>query len=193
MYSRSNLHFEMLRVLVVDDEPMMRKLITFMLSRMGVEDVLLADSGPEALKILQSHTVDVITCDYNMEPMNGTEMVRKLRRDPSHPARRVPIVMVTANVELEVVISARDSGANEYVTKPLSANALKSRLVRALTDDRPFIDDPSYAGPDRRRPRIDLNYTGPRRRVTDVESSAPVLGEEDSDMELLVPVLGVED
>lgn len=171
--------FETLSLLVVDDEPLMRKLIKSMLNSLGVKKIVLAASGEEALSALRSNPIDIVTCDYDMQPMNGTELVRRLRCDHSHPARKVPIVMVTANAQREVVIDARDSGANEYITKPLSANALKSRLVRALVYEQPFIDIQKYAGPDRRRSRAGVDYTGPKRRKTDVECDVPILGVED--------------
>jgi DNA-binding response OmpR family regulator len=76
----------------------------------------------------------------------------------------VPIIVISGYTERERVLAARAAGANEVMTKPITAKALYSRLVEVIEHPRPFVRAPDYFGPDRRRAQ-DSNYDGPERRV----------------------------
>lgn len=112
-------------VLIVDDLDANRALLE---RRLEIFDyrVLSADSGAAALQLLERETADIILLDYMMPQMNGLEVLAKLRE--SRATRDVPVIMVTARAEAEAVVEALDSGADDYVTKPIDFDVLRARM-----------------------------------------------------------------
>jgi len=159
-------------VLIIDDDRHMRMLIRNVLFALGVKDVIEASDGTTALEEMKSLHPDMILCDLKMEPMGGMDFVKKLRLDHENPDRFVPIIMITAYAELKTVASARDSGVNEFMAKPLSAAALEKRIRRVLEEPRPFVEAPEFAGPDRRRGKK-VVPGGPERREREPKYLTP--------------------
>jgi DNA-binding response OmpR family regulator len=112
-------------VLIVDDLEANRALLERRLEKFGYR-ILSADSGIAALRILERETPDIILLDYMMPQMNGLEVLAKLRE--SRLTREVPVIMVTARAEAEAVVAALDSGADDYVTKPIDFDVLRARM-----------------------------------------------------------------
>lgn len=112
-------------VLIVDDLEANRALLERRLEKFGYR-ILSADSGTAALHILEHETPDIILLDYMMPQMNGLEVLVKLRE--SRETRDVPVIMVTARAEAEAVVEALDSGADDYVTKPIEFDVLRARM-----------------------------------------------------------------
>jgi CheY-like chemotaxis protein len=151
-------------VLIVEDNGPMRQLVATMLRSFGVREVLHAIDGNEALSVLSRRRVDLIICDWLMEPMNGFEFVRALRARPQDGA--LPVIMLTGEAEQGRVTAARDIGVTEYLIKPVSSKRLLTRVLSVLTQPRPVVATAAYVGPDRRR-RVDDGYRGPLRRASD--------------------------
>jgi len=97
-------------------------------------------------------------------PVDGLEMIRKVRRDPRSPRPRIPVIMMTGYNAVPRVREARDTGVTEYLVKPFSAHDLAKRLAYVINKPRDFVIASSYFGPDRRR-RNDGSYTGPDKRA----------------------------
>lgn len=112
-------------VLIVDDLEANRALLERRLEKFGYR-ILSADSGAAALRILERERPDIILLDYMMPHMNGLEVLAKLRE--SRVTREVPVIMVTARAEAEAVVEALDSGADDYVTKPIDFDVLRARM-----------------------------------------------------------------
>jgi DNA-binding response OmpR family regulator len=112
-----------------------------------------------------------------MEPMDGIELTKLIRRDPASPNRLAPIILVTGFSAVGRVGVARDAGITEFMVKPFSANDLAKRLAYVINKPRDFIDAPAYFGPDRRR-RKNPDYPGPYRRDEDSteEADTPAKG-----------------
>ena len=161
-----------LNVLVIDDDRHMRMLIRNVLFSLGVTDAIDAGDGKTALEAMKEFKPDLILCDLKMEPVNGMDFVKQLRKDPANPHRFVPIIMITAYAELETVANARDSGVDEFMAKPLSATALEKRIQRVLENPRPFVEAPEFSGPDRRRNKK-AAPGGPERRETEPKFLTP--------------------
>ncbi len=123
------------RVLVVDDNTEVVRLLQLMLERAGYEAVA-AYSGPEALERLEeagqpgSEAVGLVLLDIRMPYMDGLEVCRRIRSRPS--GATIPVVMVTALTSLSDRMAAFEAGANDYVTKPFHQPELLAR-VRAFT------------------------------------------------------------
>lgn len=124
-------------ILVVDDEPFIRDLIRRMLSDESFE-VLEAPDGPTTIVMARNQHIDVIILDVSMPGMDGREVTRRLKDDAS--TRQIPIIMLTAYDSDEQIVAGLDSGADDYVTKSVSAAQLTAR-VRAMLRVRDLQDD----------------------------------------------------
>ena len=118
-----------LTALVVEDSPTMRQLIVFALSRIRGLAVIEADDGVDALKKLASTHFDIILTDINMPIMDGLKLVKRVRADEG--LRNIPIVIITTEGAEEDRQRALALGANAYITKPIQAPQVISK-VKAL-------------------------------------------------------------
>jgi CheY-like chemotaxis protein len=154
---------DQLNVLVVDDNPQMREIVSGILIGAGVRDVREAVDGAGALEIIRAWGVNLVILDFKMAPMDGVTLTRRIRAAPDK-TRYLPIIMMTGHAQTARVVEARDAGVTEFVVKPLTGKAIVNRIEAILLRPRPFIEAPSYFGPDRRR-RADPDYKGPLRRM----------------------------
>src|SRR5262249_36818219 len=109
------------RILVVDDHVVNCELLEAMLAPHGFQ-VEQAHSGTEALARVRAHVPDLVLLDVNMPGMDGFEVARELRAKPE--TRLVPIVMVTALGDLDHRVRGLESGADDYLPKPVSRHEL---------------------------------------------------------------------
>jgi two-component system chemotaxis response regulator CheY len=118
-----------LTALVVEDSPTMRQLIVFALSRIRGLTVIEADDGVDALKKLAGARFDIILTDINMPIMDGLKLVKRVRGDEQ--LKTIPIVIITTEGAEEDRQRALALGANAYITKPIQAPQVISK-VKAL-------------------------------------------------------------
>ncbi len=144
-------NLENLILLVVDDNKNMRLVVNQVLRALGIRNVKEADDGAEALKVMKTFPIDIVICDWNMEPLDGLDFTRMIRTASDSPNPFVPIIMLTGHTEMHRVEEARDAGVNEFLAKPISAKSLYDRISVVIGTPRQFIRTPSYTGPDRRR------------------------------------------
>lgn len=115
-----------MRALVVDDSRAMRALLTKILEGLGAE-VEQADDGLAALAALRARPApDVALVDWNMPNMDGLELVRALRKDPVRPKA---VMMVTSESQHDQMVRALLAGADEYLIKPFTADAVTEKLA----------------------------------------------------------------
>ena len=162
----ARLRFELLKVLLVDDNQHMRVLLTEILRAIGVKMIFEATDGGQALQVLRGNPIDIVMTDLAMEPLDGIELVRLLRNSKDSPNPMVPVIMVTGHSTMRRVGEARDVGVTEFLSKPVTARGVIERITRVVDHPRAFVRSPRYFGPDRRR-REDPSYRGPYRRSTD--------------------------
>lgn len=142
----------MKRILVVDDERQIVRMLRASLQSSGY-DVVVAANGSDALQQLKSEAVDLIITDLAMPEMNGLELTRAVRR-----SAQTPIIVLSVRDAEQMKIRALDEGANDYVTKPFSMQELLARvrvqLRTAPTDELPEaridVGDLSIEGASRR-------------------------------------------
>ena len=158
--------FELLKILLVDDNHHMRLLLTEILRAIGVKEVFEAANGAEALQILRKNPIDIIMTDLAMQPLDGIDFVRRLRNGHESPNPMAPVIMITGHSTMKRVNEARDVGVTEFLSKPVTAKGVLDRITRVVENPRPFVRAQDYFGPDRRR-RNDPTYDGPRRRALD--------------------------
>ncbi len=160
----SGYRFERLKVLVVDDNQHMRKLVVTILQAFGVIQIFEAADGNRAWAVMREANPDVVVLDWMMDGLTGIDLVQMVRTSPQTPNPFVPIIMLTGFAQAEHVRAARDAGCNEFLAKPVSVKAIMSRLVSVIEHPRPFVRTKSYFGPCRRRRGKD-EYRGPERRT----------------------------
>jgi CheY-like chemotaxis protein len=121
------------RILVVDDERHMRRLLQFTLEKTGSE-VVLVGSGDEALQSLREGRFDLILLDLVMPGMDGFATAREIRRDPA--CNDVPIIMLTSRGQPEMREVATELGIASFFTKPFSPTVLIAEAKRRLASVR---------------------------------------------------------
>ena len=153
-----NSYLNSVRVLIVDDQDFIRSLLRHILGVLGCTNITDVADGEAAWEVIQDSAPDLLIVDWEMQPMDGIELVKKIRNDAHSPDRFMPIVMLTAHSERPRIIAARDVGVNEFVMKPISAKTLFSRLNAVIEHPRRFVRTGEYFGPDRRRKRVFVDF-----------------------------------
>jgi CheY-like chemotaxis protein len=164
-------HLAALKVLVVDDNANVQRLIADVLRAGGVGQVECAGDGLKAREMLARWDPHIVFSDWVMPHMDGLELTRSIRRaavesDPKVPNPQVPVIIVTGHRSERDVEVARLAGVNEFVIKPFTPASLLSRIQLVLSKPRPFIVSEVYIGPDRRR-KTEITYAGQLRRMSD--------------------------
>lgn len=113
------------RVLVIDDEPQIRKFIDISLRSQGYKTQL-ADTGEQGLSILATQGADLVILDLGLPDRDGQDVLRELRQ-----WSRVPVIVLTVRSGEDQKVALLDAGANDYVTKPFGIEELMAR-IRAL-------------------------------------------------------------
>ncbi|MBI2714912.1 MAG: response regulator [Rhizobiales bacterium] len=139
--------FATTKVLVVDDEHYMRKVVRTLLMSIGVRTIYEAANGPTGLELIRSVSPDLAIVDWEMPGIDGTEFVRIVRSPETFPLPNIPIIMLTGHGERSRVIESVQVGVNEFLLKPVSSKALKDRMIAVLTNPRPFVRSGDYYGP----------------------------------------------
>ena len=115
------------QVLIVDDEPNLRKILAAQLSRDGY-DVLLAEDGEQGLTLLREHHIDLVVTDLKMPKVDGMTLLRQaLAEQPE-----LPIVMITAHGTVDTAVEALKLGAFDYLTKPFDKEEVRQIVGKAL-------------------------------------------------------------
>jgi len=116
-----------MKIMLVDDSTTMRRIQKTQINSLGITDIVEAGDGEEALKVLQQNMpVDLIFLDWNMPVMDGFTFLKKVRADNAYS--NVKIIMCTSESEKSRVVEALKAGANNYLVKPFTPEALKEKL-----------------------------------------------------------------
>ncbi|MEK6725966.1 MAG: response regulator [Deltaproteobacteria bacterium] len=118
------------RILVVEDSPTMRQLITFTLKRLKDVEIVEASDGVDGLKKISAGKFDIIFTDINMPIMDGLKLVSLVKNDPAN--KDIPIVVITTEGGQEDRDRALALGANSYITKPIQATSLLATATQLL-------------------------------------------------------------
>jgi two-component system sensor histidine kinase/response regulator len=116
--------------LVVDDFEPMRKVTAGQLRSMGFLNIVMANNGREALRLLKKEKVDIVLSDWNMPVMSGLELLHAVRAD--HKLSRLPFIMITAEAERHRIKEAIASGVSDLLVKPYTAERLATHIEQAL-------------------------------------------------------------
>jgi len=119
-----------IRVLVVDDSLVSRKILIKMLKNIGLNDVVEAVEGKDGLTKVRNGDVKFIITDWNMPEMDGLEFIQAIKKEPQYQG--IPILMVSTRSEKEDIITAIKTGANSYMAKPFTRKVLKEKILSML-------------------------------------------------------------
>jgi two-component system chemotaxis response regulator CheY len=119
-------------VLVVEDQPFVRRTIIQILSQIGFSRISEADNGETGMTECLRANPDIVVCDIEMKPVSGLQFLERLRESTEVKNPRTPVVFLTNHTESDVVKKAMALGVNGFVVKPPSLGALKERVDRLL-------------------------------------------------------------
>jgi DNA-binding response OmpR family regulator len=140
-----------IKVLIVDDEHYMRKVVRTLLMSIGVREIFEAPDGLSGLDAIRTIDPDVVILDWEMPGLDGPGFLRLVRSPDSFPFPDVPVIMLTGHGERSRVVKAVQVGVNEFLLKPVSSKALHDRLAAVLANPRPVVRRGDYYGPLPRR------------------------------------------
>jgi two-component system chemotaxis response regulator CheY len=127
--------------------------------------------GAEAFDLIRASSPDIAIVDLEM-PVDGLDLLRKIRRAARTPDPTLPVIMMTSRTDLQRVLAIRNAGANEIIRKPFTPAAVLARIASVIDHPRAFVTDGGFVGPDRRRSGSG-SHRGPFRRRSDPHRAPP--------------------
>ncbi|MDU1574443.1 MAG: two-component system response regulator GlrR [Pantoea sp.] len=171
------------RLLLVDDDPSLLKLLGMRLSSEGYQ-VTTAGSGPEALRLLQKEQIDLVISDLRMDEMDGLALFGEIqKRNPS-----LPVIILTAHGSIPDAVSATQQGVFSFLTKPVDRDALYKAIDDALAQRAPASDDRWREAIVTRSP-IMLRLLEQARMVAQSDVSVLINGQSGSGKEVLAQAI----
>ena len=140
-----------IKVLIVDDDHYMRKVVRTMLAAVGVVRVHEASNGAAGLHAIKEINPDIVFVDWEMPMIDGLQFIKMVRSPATFPTPDVPIILLTGHGDRWRVIEAARLGVHEYLLKPVSTKALLERIAAVLIKPRKMVQLDRYYGPTPRK------------------------------------------
>ena len=120
-----------LDILLVEDEPVTRRMVRGHLERLGIRKIREAENGKAALEEIKVKIPQVVITDWGMPQLNGLQLLHIIR---NHEAlKHVPVLMITSRSEKDYVLTAAQEGVSAYIVKPFDATALELKISKMLS------------------------------------------------------------
>jgi len=123
--------YSSMTVMVVDDEEMLRDILTDQLELLGFAHVLTAQDGDDAIEQLNFNDTDLVICDYQMPNMNGTGVLKFIRNHPD--MKHIPFIMYSGNVPMEIIAEAAETEVDAYMLKPFTLDQLRGKITQVFS------------------------------------------------------------
>lgn len=120
------------RILVIDDEPLIRMTVCKALGRFGVKELRQAADGEAGFQLTTTFLPDLVFCDVHMPNMTGIEYLEKVRTTPVTAINPTPVVFLTSDRQEDVVVIAKSLNVNGYIVKPVTVPPLQKYLEKIL-------------------------------------------------------------
>ena len=117
-------------ILIIDDYKTMLKIVRGLLNQLGFTNIDEATDGSMAWNMMQEKPYKLLLCDWNMEPMNGLDLLKQIRA--SDKFKTMPFIMVTAETKAENILIAKQAGVNNYIVKPFNLATLKMKMQAVI-------------------------------------------------------------
>jgi len=150
------------RVLVAEEQPHSRKFILDLCRSLGLVEIAAVQSSEQVLSALEQAPWDILLCAWSRS-LDAPQLTRRIRTDNAKSYQRIRIIVLRLDATATDVMAVRDSGADEFLTMPLSQGSMLSALARVTSRPQHFVDCEVYKGPCRRRRR--LEWDNERRRI----------------------------
>jgi CheY-like chemotaxis protein len=148
---KSQIDFSKLRILIVENHALMRRLLVEMLRGFGVQHIRQASAVPRAVEHVYGEELDAVILDFFLDELDGADFARHVRHDEACLNRQVPILLITGMPDHHKVLKVMDAGINAMMAKPIAPKDLYHRLHTMLANPKPFVITNDYAGPMRSR------------------------------------------
>ena len=119
-----------MKILIAEDNITMASALKYILQQMGYDKITETNDGSEALKLLAKNRFDLVIMDWALPSVSGVSLTKWMRQ--KEPYRYTPVIMVTSKDQPEDVLTAVESGVNEYVLKPLDKEILRAKISKVL-------------------------------------------------------------
>lgn len=157
-----------LKILVVDDQPFQRRLITETLRSMGRVSIEHVENADQCMLAFLYFEPDLVVTDWALAGGGGLDLVKRLRAgEAGEQFKKAPVIMVAERMSPNQLDKGRAAGIDEFVVRPFSTTTLLKRVKEVKDRRREFVESTKYTGPCRRRRKRDEGYDGPRRRLFD--------------------------
>jgi CheY-like chemotaxis protein len=137
-------------VLLADGQPESMEILVQMFSGFGVHTPRRCANAEDAMAVVRDRELELIVVDSTLPGMDGYEFIRWLRRSGGKPNCFAPVILITGHTRPSQIYKGRDAGANFVIRKPVPPLVMMQRILWVSKESRPFVDCPTYCGPDRR-------------------------------------------
>ena len=161
----NRMDFSRQRVLVVGAKTHPIQLLRAVLANCGIAKIVHIEDGDAALELLTMEPFQAVFCDYRVATSAGVPFLVAARRNKSVRNPMIAIFLLKERASRPDVERARDTGATDVLTVPMSARSLIAKLQAAVSAPRPFIVAPDFFGPDRRSKARPAYYGADRRKL----------------------------
>ena len=114
-------------ILIVDDSGTVRTVVRKLLNQLGFKSIDDASDGADALKKITEKHFDLVISDWNMEPMNGAELLKEVRGKKEY--EKLPFIMMTADSAINKIVEAKHAGVSCFIKKPFGADGLQAKIL----------------------------------------------------------------
>ena len=133
--------FNLLRFLVIDDNALTRRVVRMLLERFGASEICEADDGASGVEAVIHFMPDIVIADWVMPNLDGLELTRVIRQAGLSADPYVPIIMISSYSEPARIAKALDAGVTQFLTKPISVQALYDAIVTIVANPTAFHRD----------------------------------------------------
>ena len=120
-----------MKILIVDDSLTTSSAVRFICQHMGYYDIEVANDGAEAISMLEADEYNVVIVEWSIPVISGVVLVQWMREQPTY--ENTPVIMLTFKDQAEDVLTAVESGVNEYVLKPLDKEVVRTKIRKVTS------------------------------------------------------------